>query len=146
MKLWSGKTSRLLWVNNAWCIYSSVVCVMKVMSGTRADTYANELKNTKDRQWETTSEFSNLKKVSEQVCLFYIWHVFLFQSKNWNQRQTNNPIQFAPNCLFRVMLAEIILFSPFYIFPIVYQLFLSLFYSFYHTLAFATFLSVITWF
>ena len=31
-------------------------CVMQVMSATRADTYTNELKNTKDRQSEITSE------------------------------------------------------------------------------------------
>ena len=41
-----------------WCILSSVACVMQVMSATRADTYTNELKNTKDRQSETTSESS----------------------------------------------------------------------------------------
>ena len=59
----------LLWVNNAWCILSSVACVMQVMSATRADTYTNELKNTKDRQSETTSESSMIwsLKTSHEV-------------------------------------------------------------------------------
>ena len=40
----------LLWV--------ILIATMQVMSATRADTYTNELKNTKDRQSETTSESS----------------------------------------------------------------------------------------
>ena len=60
MKLRSRKTSRLLRVNNAWCIHLNVACVMQAMSATRADTYTNELKNTKDRQSKTTSESSTI--------------------------------------------------------------------------------------
>ena len=66
MKLRSGKTSHLLWANNAWCIHFSASCAMPA---TRADTYTNELKNTKDRQSETTSESSTTwsQKASHRV-------------------------------------------------------------------------------
>ena len=59
------------------------------MQATRADTYTNELKSTKDRQSETTSESSNdmepkditqsfqiFEKVSEQIWQSYFWNVF----------------------------------------------------------------------
>ena len=56
-------------IKDAWCIHSSVVCVMQAMSATRADTYTNELKNTKDRQSETNSESSAIwsQKTSHSV-------------------------------------------------------------------------------
>ena len=70
------------------------------MQATRADTYTNELKSTKDRQSETTSESSNdmepeditqsfqiFEKVSEQIWLSYFWNVF-YQRTETNAKQT----------------------------------------------------------
>ena len=56
-------------IKDAWCIHSSVVCVMQAMSATRADTYTNELKNTE--QSETNSESSAIwsQKTSQVILL-----------------------------------------------------------------------------
>ena len=56
-------------VNNAWCIHSSVACVMQAVLASRADTYTNELKSREDRQSETASESSTIwrQKTSHRV-------------------------------------------------------------------------------
>ena len=107
------------------------------MSATRADTYTNELKNTKDRQSrggrnhlreqhdmepeDIAQSFRILRNVSEQIWLSYFWNVFL--SKNWNRRLTNSAIQFAPNYLFRVVLVNIVLFPLFFDFINIFSTF-----------------------
>ena len=45
-------------VSQQCVVYSFQCSLCDAMSATRADTYTNELKNTKDRQSETTSESS----------------------------------------------------------------------------------------
>ena len=84
------------------------------MSATRADTY-NELKKAEDRQSETTS-----MEPEDIAHSFRIWDVrtnltvFYYQRTETKAKQTVL-IQFAPNYLFREILAAIIL-----LFSIVY--------------------------
>ena len=56
MKSKQAKIGRSWWISNAWCIIWNLTCAMQVMSVIRADSYINELRNTKDRQSETISE------------------------------------------------------------------------------------------
>ena len=77
------------------CIHFNVACVMQAMMATRADTYINELRNTKVQQLETTSESSTTwrhrtefsKKVSEQIWLSHFWSVF-YKRTEANAKQT----------------------------------------------------------
>ena len=83
-------------------------------------------------------EFSNLKKVSEQIWLSYFWNVF-YKRTETNVKQT---VRFNSRQTIRL---EQFLLRLFY-FILFHCIFLTRFYIFYHILAFATFLSILTCF
>ena len=67
------REDKLPLVSQQCVVYSfqcGVVCVMQAMSANRADTYTNELKNTEDRQSETTSESSTIWNQSTSHRIF----------------------------------------------------------------------------
>ena len=138
MKWRSGKTSRLLWVNNVWCIHFSVACAMQAMSATRADKYTNEehkgsaignhLTEQHDMQPEDiTQRFQIFKKVSEQIWLSYFWNVF-YQRTETNAKQT---VRFSSH---QTICLEQFLLRLFYSFPLyILTHFYGFFYLFQHT-------------
>ena len=94
MKLRSGKTSRLLCVNNAWFIHFSVACVMQAMSATRADTYTgqrieehkgsaigNHLREQHDIEPEDIAQSFPILRKCQNKCDCLIFEM-LFLSKN----------------------------------------------------------------
>ena len=122
-----------------WCR----LCRLHVLTPTPTNWRTQRIGNRKPPQRAAQygarrhrADFSNLKKVSEQIWLTYFWNVF-YQRTETNAKQT---VRFNSR---QIICLEQFLLRLFY-FSIVYLL--TLFLIFYHILAFATFLSIITCF
>ena len=106
MKLRSGKTSRLLWVNNAWCIHLSMAgytCqhLHQRIEERKGSAIGNHLREQHDMEPEDIAQnFRTLRKC-QQIWLSYFWNVFykrtetnVKQTVRFNSRQTIRVEQF----------------------------------------------------